>query len=370
MKRFLALFFVVIFMTGSLCACEVKGSVGKAAGNDSSDAKKLKIVTTIFPEYDWVKNLVGDVANAEITMLLDNGVDLHSYQPTVNDIVKITDCDLFIYVGGESDKWVDDVLKQSKNSNRKVIDLLEALGDAVKAEEIVEGMEHEHDHDEDGDHDHDHDEDDDHEGDHDEDGDHEGDHDHEDGDDHDHAHSHEEELDEHVWLSLRNASVLCGVITDALCELDEAHKDAYRANLESYQAKLTALDEKYKEAVKSATYKTLLFGDRFPFRYLTDDYGLSYYAAFTGCSAESEASFETITFLSGKLNELGLPAIMTIEGKNHKIAESIRSASNAKDQQILTLDSLQSTTSKDVAGGASYLKSMEENLETLKQALK
>lgn len=384
MKRFLALFFVVIFMTGSLCACEVKGSVGKAAGNDSSDAKKLKIVTTIFPEYDWVKNLVGDVANAEITMLLDNGVDLHSYQPTVNDIVKITDCDLFIYVGGESDKWVDDVLKQSKNSNRKVIDLLEALGDAVKAEEIVEGMEHEHDHDEDEDHDHDgghdedgdhdhdddYDEDDDHEGDHDEDGDHEGDHDHEDGDDHDHAHGHEEELDEHVWLSLRNASVLCGVITDALCELDEAHKDAYRANLESYQAKLTALDEKYKEAVKSATYKTLLFGDRFPFRYLTDDYGLSYYAAFTGCSAESEASFETITFLSGKLNELGLPAIMTIEGKNHKIAESIRSASNAKNQKILTLDSLQSTTSKDVAGGASYLKSMEENLETLKQALK
>ena len=369
MKRFLTLIFVAVFMASSLCACEAKGTVGKAAGKASTGEKKLEIVTTIFPEYDWVKNLAGDV-DVEITMLLDNGVDLHSYQPTVNDIVKITNCDLFIYVGGESDKWVDDVLKQSKNSNMKVINLLEALGDAVKAEEIVEGMEHEHDHDDDEDHDHDGDHDDDE--DHDRDGNHDEDedHDHEDDEDHDRAHSHDEEFDEHVWLSLRNASVLCGVITDALCELDGTHKDAYRSNLESYQEKLAALDEKYKAAVKDATYKTLLFGDRFPFRYLTDDYGLKYYAAFAGCSAESEASFETIKFLAGKLDDLGLPAIMTIEGKNHKIAESIRSASNAKDQQILTLDSLQSTTSKDVAAGASYLKSMEENLETLKQALK
>ena len=371
MKKYLTLFLVVILMSVNLCAC---GKQVEAKGTNAADAKqegsgkKLEIVTTIFPEYDWVCNLVGGSEGASITMLLDNSVDLHSYQPTVNDIMKISKCDLFIYVGGESDEWVDDVLKQATNKNMKVVNLLEALGDAVKAEEIVEGMEHEHDHDhEDGDHDHEDGDDHDHEdGDHDHEED--DDHNHEDGD-HDHDHEHEEEMDEHVWLSLKNASVLCNEITNALCELDPANKDVYRANLDGYQTKLSALDQEYAKAAQNATYKTLLFGDRFPFRYMVDDYGFSYYAAFAGCSAESEASFETITFLAGKLDELQLPAIMTIEGKNHKIAETIRSASKSKNQEILTLDSMQATTSQDVKNGASYLKIMTDNLEVLKKAI-
>lgn len=337
MKKYLALFLVVILMAASLSACgkqvEAKGANAKQNGSD----QKLEIVTTIFPEYDWVCNLVGGSDRANLTMLLDNGVDLHSYQPTVSDIMKISTCDLFVYVGGESDEWVEDALKQATNKDMKVINLLEALGDAVKAEEIVEGMEH--------------------------------DHDHEDGDDHDHDHDHEEEMDEHVWLSLRNTSVICRVITDALCELDPKNKEAYQANLENYQTKLSALDQEYVAATQKATYKTLLFGDRFPFRYLVDDYGLSYYAAFAGCSAESEASFETVTFLAGKLDELKLPAIMTIEGKNHKIAETIRTASKAKNQEILTMDSMQATTMQDVKNGTTYLKIMTDNLEVLKKAI-
>ena len=355
MKRGFSYFLIAIFLLSSLCACADNSGVKRESG--AAKDGKIQIITTIFPEYDWVRNIVGDSQNVEITMLLDNGVDLHSYQPNVNDVMKISNCDLFIYVGGESDEWVDDVLRQATNDKMKVIDLLEVLGDAVKTEEVVEGMEHDHDH---GNEEH--------EGE---------DQDHEDGedqghDDHDHegGHSHGEELDEHVWLSLKNASALCGVIADALCELDAANKEVYKTNLENYRKELNALDLEYADAVKGAKYKTLLFGDRFPFRYLTDDYGLTYYAAFSGCSAESEASFETVTFLAGKMDELGLPAIMTIEGKNHKIAEAIRNATGAKDQEILTLDSLQSTTSKDVADGASYLKSMKANLEILKQALK
>lgn len=336
MKKYIMIILAAILMVSSLAACGKLNETVKAADSVSKkNGDQLSIVTTIFPEYDWVKNILGADSEASVTMLLDNGVDLHSFQPSVDDIVKISNCDLFIYVGGESDEWVDDVLKQATNKNMKVIDLLDVLGDAVKAEEIVEGMEHEHDH--------------------------------EDGDEH--HHEHEEELDEHVWLSLKNASVLCEAITEALCEIDTSNKEKYQANLESYQAKLTALDGEYAETVESAKYKTLLFGDRFPFRYLVDDYGLAYYAAFAGCSAESEASFETVVFLAEKLDELKLPAILTIEGKNQKIAETIRSTSKAKDQEILTMNSMQATTSKDVSEGASYLGIMTENLEVLRKAI-
>ncbi len=330
-----------------LTACGDKVSKSEAKG------KSLNIVTTIFPEYDWVREILGDRAkDAEITMLLDNGVDLHSYQPTAQDIMKISSCDLFIYVGGESDEWVEDALKTAVNKDMTVINLLEALGDKVKAEEIVEGMEHEHDHD----HDHEEGED----------------HDHEEGEDHDHDHDHEheEETDEHVWLSLRNAEILCDAIADALKKIDSANAETYDNNVKAYKDKLNDLDGKYTEAVNAASVKTLLFGDRFPFRYLTDDYGLNYYAAFSGCSAESEASFETILFLAGKVSELKLPAIMTIESANGRIAETVKENTDTKDQKILVLDSMQSVTSKNVSEGATYLKIMESNLEVLKEALK
>ncbi len=348
MKKHISLFLCLALLLGTLTAC---GAASAAAGGTKSDAGKLSVVTTIFPEYDWVREIMGDRAdNAEITLLLDNGTDLHSYQPSVDDIVKISGCDLFIYVGGESDEWAEDALKEATNPNMIVIDLLETLGDAVKEEEVVEGMQEE------DEHDHDHD-------------DHE-DHDHE---EHDHEHHHEEgevEYDEHVWLSLKNAGVLCGAISDALGRLDTANADAYAANAAAYIAKLDALDAQYAAAVSAAAVKTVLFGDRFPFRYLVDDYGLDYYAAFVGCSAETEASFETVVFLAGKVDELGLKNVLTIESSDGKIARTIIENTAAKNAGVLKMDSMQSTATRQIADGATYLAAMEGNLEVLKEALK
>ncbi len=336
MKKIIALLLVLLMTAGMLAGC------GKQKDDDTTDTTdKLSIVTTIFPEYDWVRQILGDKAdNADVTMLLDNGVDLHSYQPTADDIVKISDCDLFIYVGGESDGWVEDALKNATNKDMKVVNLLEVLGDKVKNEEVVEGMQEEE-------------------------------HEHEDGEEHEEGeeHEHEEEADEHVWLSLKNAEVLVGTISNALQEVDPGNKDAYAANADAYVKKLSALDAEYQTAVDNAARKTVLFGDRFPFRYLVDDYGLNYYAAFVGCSAETEASFETISFLAKKVDELKLPCVLTIEGKNHKIAETIVKNTAPKSQKILTMDSMQSTTSKDVASGTTYFSVMEKNLAVLKEAL-
>ena len=341
MKRIIPLCLALVMTVGLLAGC------GKQNEQTASDETRLRVVTTIFPEYDWVREILGDKAdNAEVTMLLDNGADLHSYQPTADDIVKISECDLFIYVGGESDDWVDDALKNAANKNMKVINLLEALGERVKTEEAVEGMqEEEHDHD----------------------------HDHEDADEHDDAkeHDHEEEAeyDEHVWLSLKNAQTLCSAISGVLQQIDPDNKDTYAANASAYIKKLSALDADYQAAVDAAACKTVLFGDRFPFRYLAEDYGLRYYAAFAGCSAESEASFETVSFLAGKVDELNLPCVLTIEGVQHKIAETIVRNTAAKNQKVLTMDSMQSTTSKDAANGTTYLSVMERNLSVLKEAL-
>ncbi len=179
----------------------------------------------------------------------------------------------------------------------------------------------------------------------------------------------EKEYDEHVWLSLKNTKQLCNAIAEALEEIDPERADIYDANMVAYEEKLDDLNAQYQEPVDNAKQKTLLFGDRFPFRYLVDDYGLSYYAAFAGCSAESEASFETISFLAKKVDELGLKNIMTIEKSDQKIAKTIIENTATKDQKILTLDSMQSTTSDDIANGETYLSAMEKNLEVLKEAL-
>ena len=334
MKKVISPLLAALMLAGILTGCasqaEMPTVTATPAGSQAESAadEKIRVVTTIFPEYDWVREILGDKADsAEITMLLDNGVDLHSYQPTADDIVKLSDCDLFVYVGGESDGWVEDALKSAANKDRKVINLLDVLGDSVKEEETVEGMQEEEE-------------------------------DHE-----------EKEYDEHVWLSLKNARTLVGAISAALQELDPGNKDTYAANADAYGQKLSALDAEYQKAVSAGTYKTLLFGDRFPFRYLVDDYGLSYYAAFAGCSAESEASFETVSFLARKVDEGKLPCVLTIEGKNHKIAETIVQNTAGKNQKILTMDSMQSTTSQDVARGTTYLSLMAKNLDVLKEAL-
>lgn len=343
-KKSLAVLAMAAIMILSMVGCGNKVSDSEASTNSGENSStvniadgnvsdnKIKIVTTIFPEYDWVREILGDEINrADLIMLLDNGVDLHSYQPTAEDIMKISDCDLFVYVGGESDSWVDNALKEAVNKDMKVINLLEVLGDSVKEEEVVEGMQAEEEEEE--------------------------------------SEEEEPEYDEHVWLSLRNAQVLCSAIADALEEIAPDHADSYQKNVEAYNNRLSTLDEAYQSVVDKATRKTLLFGDRFPFRYLVDDYGLSYYAAFVGCSAETEASFETITFLAQKVDELHLSYVMTIEKSDQKIANTIIENTKEKNQQILTLDSMQSTTSEDVAKGTTYVSVMEENLNILMEAL-
>lgn len=318
-------------LAGCTAPAAVSGTTTTAA-EASAQSEPLRVVTTIFPAYDWVRNVAGAQADVlDLTLLLDGGVDLHSYQPSAQDIAAIADCDLFVYVGGASDAWVDEALQGASNPDRQVLNLMELLGSRVYEEETVEGMEPE-------------------------------DHDHAEAEDHDH------ETDEHIWTSLRNAAELSAAIGDALGRLDPAHAADYTANAAAYGEKLGALDADYAAVVEAAPCKTLLFGDRFPFRYLVEDYGLSYYAAFPGCSAETEASFETVAFLAGKVAELDLPAVLTIEGSDGKIARTIQQSAGG-DRAVLTLDSLQATTTADAAAGTSYLSVMQQNLDVLRQAL-
>lgn len=292
-------------------------------------AEAPTVVTTIFPVYDWTMALLGNnPGGIEVTMLLDNGLDLHNYQPTVPDILAIGKSDLFIYVGGESDEWVDGALNNAINPNMIVRNLLDTLGDAALEEELVEGMEAEEEEDED-----------------------------------------EAAHDEHVWLSLRNAKVLCQAIADDLCAIDPANAAVYTANAEAYAAKLDELDAAYQAAVEAGNTKVLLFGDRFPFRYMVEDYDLDYYAAFLGCSAETEASFATIAFLASKVDELGLRYVMTLEGSDHQLADTIIRTTQGKDQQILEMNSMQSIVKADLDAGVHYLDLMQHNLDVLTQAV-
>ncbi len=315
MKKLFALFIAIVF------ACTLLPAFGETAA-------PLRIVCTTFPQYDWTRQLLGNRADeVELTLLLDNGIDLHNYQPTADDIIKIARCDLFVYVGGESDTWVDDLLEASPNSHRKTLSMLACVD--AKEEEAVEGMQEEED-----------------------------------------EHEHDEiEYDEHVWLSLRNAETITRALLNALCEADPAHAETYRANADAYLAQLAELDAQYSDMVRHATRTTILFADRFPFRYLADDYGLTYYAAFAGCSAETEASFKTIAFLAKKVDELRLPVVLTIEGGKHAIAETVVASTQAKNQTILSMNSLQSMTEADVQRGESYLGVMTQNLAILSQAL-
>lgn len=329
------------------------------ADSVEKDGDAVSVVTNTFPAYDWVKNIT-EGTDVEVTNLTDNGISLHNYEPSAQDIEKIAKSNLFLYVGGESDEWAPDAAKQAPNA--KVLNMLEILGDTVKEEEVKEGMEHEHDH-EHGDEDHDHEHgDDDHDHDHD-DHDHDHDHDHE----HDHEHEHEEiEYDEHVWLSVKNAKTISKAIADALCEIDAKNADTFKKNYEAYAAKLDALQHDFDEMRKAAKQDTILVADRFPFCYLVSDLDLDYFAAFVGCSAESEASFETISFLAQKVDELNIKHIIKLAGSDGKIADTVKNASKAKDQDIIEMTSMENASSND---GKTYIDYMQMNLDALKKAL-
>lgn len=294
------------------------------------DNDRLSVVCTVFPCYDWARQIIGDSQNTELTYLLGNGSDLHNFQPTADDMIRISDCDIFIYVGGESDKWVDKALENAKNMDMTVVRLMDVLADNIKEEEIKEGMAAEHDHDE---------------------------------------HDNETEYDEHIWLSLNNAQKCVTAIADLFSSADSENSDVYEKNADAYKNNLQLLDGKF-HALFDNNPQTLIFGDRFPFRYFVDDYGLSYYAAFMGCSADTEASFETITFLAEKADELNVKTIFAIENSDCNIANAVIDNTSSKNQSAAILDSIQSVTTQQINDGVTYLSIMEKNYDVLKEAFK
>ena len=320
MKKIVCITISLLLLLSALVGCNTGGK----------DKDGISIVTTVFPVYDWIEELLGEKAeDTQLTMLLDSGVDLHNFQPTTEDIIKISSCDLFVYVGGESDKRLEDVLKNSSNKDMIVINLMELMEESLEA--AVSHSEEES---------------------------------------HDHDHDHEHHLDEHIWLSLRNAVTACGIIADGLYKADPDNKDIYSENLSDYTSRLNDLDAKYSAAVESATHKTLVFPDRFPFTYLCHDYGIEYYAAFNGCSTDTAASPEVITTLAGKIDQLSLGYVMTIEGSELlDFTNTVIGATTAKNARILTVNSLQTVTAADVENGIDYLAVMESNLTSFAQAL-
>ena len=304
-----------------------------SAADSRADDGRLSVVCTAFSCYDWTKEILGSHAeDISLTYLLENGADMHTYMPSAADIARISDCDVFIYVGGESELWAEDAIKEADNKDMTVIKLLDTEGLDAKEETVKEGMQEN----EESEHD---------------------------------IHSQAPECDEHIWLSLKNAQVLCSEIADKLSDADPENADDYRSNCEAYKLKLGELDEKYADTVDHAKNKTLIFGDRFPFRYLCDDYGLDYYAAFTGCSAETEASFETVAFLAEKTDELGVGTVLTIENSDGRIAQAIISSSENKDRKTAELDSLQSVNADSIGSGTTYISLMEKNCDVLKEAI-
>ena len=310
-------------MTGVLAAFMLAGCAPKQQQNTT----KLKIVATTFPQYDWIREIIGkDNTNVDLQLLMKNGGDLHSYQPTAGDIANIADANLFVYVGGESDEWVDDALKEKTNKDMKVVNMMQTLGDDIDEEE--EGLEKE-------------------------------------SEDHDHE---EIEYDEHVWLSLKRAQKIVKAIADELGELDSTNAKKYQENAEAYIAKLAALDKSYESTVNTVKNKTWIFADRMPFHYLAKDYGITTYAAFNGCSTETNASFNTIVSLAKYADELGIKHIVTIEGSDKKLAKAVIENTTDKNQDILTLNSLQSVSQSDIDKGLTYYGAMEENLKVLAQS--
>lgn len=323
MKRFIITLMTIVICFSMLAGCQ-KDAVDSV---DDYSTEKLNVVATVFPPYDFVREIAGN--NVELTMLLSPGSESHSYDPTPQDIIMIQNCDIFIYVGGESDEWVDKILNSMDTGNMKIIPLMD-LVDTVE-EEVVEGMEEEEEHEEEI--------------------------------------SEGEalpELDEHVWTSPENAITIVKYITNALCELDSSNASAYESNAAAYLEKLSELDESFQQVVDKALRNTVIFADRFPFRYFADAYNLDYYAAFPGCSTETEASAATVAFLIEKVNEENIPVVFHIEFSNEKMADAICESTGAGK---MLLHSCHNITKDDFESGVSYLELMNQNVENLKEAL-
>lgn len=320
--RSIALLCIIALLTGALISC--------SRSDDVRDDRPL-IVATIFPSFDFARNIAGE--HAEVELLVDV-TDSHSYSPTAADMLLIEECDIFIYTGGEGDRWAEDFLETIDSRDKTVINMLETV-DFLLEETDEAHHEHEHAH------------------------------------DHPHEHEHGADVlyDEHVWLSPTNAKAVTSAIADALCTVDSAHAEGYQAASERYMGELNALDEELKDAVDRATRKTILVADRFPFRYLCEQYGLSYHAALPGCSSAADLTAVEYEHLAEILRENELPVIFTAEYSDGTIARTVKRESGVDGVAVLTLNSCHTLTRGQIEEGNSYLSLMRANIEALKTAL-
>ena len=319
MKRLLSLLLAGVLLLGALCGCSVP----------AKQEEGLSVVATIFPQYDFARQVMG--SSDDLTMLLRPGQEVHSYEPTPQDIIAIQNCDLFIYVGGESDAWIEDVLEGMDTSHMVILSLMDLVDPLEEdTDSVLENPEE---------------------------------HSHEDGEA---THLHEEEYDEHVWTSPKNAMLITQAIYDALCDIDPANAQIYRQNTTAYLEQLEELDQDFREVIGSASRDTLIFGDRFPLLYFVREYGLNYYAAFPGCASETEPSAATVARLIDLVREEQVPVVYQIELSNGNIARSIADSSGAKVETFYTCHNI---TRDDFNAGETYLSLMERNVNSLKEAL-
>lgn len=327
---------LILSLCAQLCAC---ASVPVSESEEPDG--KITVCTTVFPAYDFAREIAGE--RAEVTLLVPPGAESHSYEPTPQDILLLGRCSLLVANGGESEAWLESIT----DSLERVPDTVYMLDEVhALSEETVEGMQtggilsrgdsHDHAHDE-HEHEHEHDE-----------------------------HEHETEYDEHVWTSPKNAVLICEAIADRLCALDPDGAEIYRANCREYTSKLTALDDSFREVTQSAARRTLIFADRFPVRYFTEEYGLDYYAAFPGCADDAEPSARTVAFLIDTVREENVPYVFYIEFSNEKMADIIAEETGCGK---LLFHSCHNVTAAQLESGVSYLELMTQNLENVKEAL-
>ena len=316
----------ILIVLSALLSLSLLGGCGA-----KEEKKGVTVVCTIFPLYDWARQLTAGT-ETEVKLLADNGADLHSYQPSAEDVIEIATCDLLIMVGGASDRWVEEILNSQPGEDRRVCRVSELEGITLRqiSEESTEDTCAEE-------------------------------------DCHDHDHDHE--MDEHLWLSLKNAVRGCEEITEELKKLDEANSEIYDRNRNAYAEQLLALDTEFREAAEAAQSPSVVFADRFPFVYLMEDYGIRYRAAFRGCTTETDADFDTICRLAEQVDQWGLSFLMTTESPTEGLAEQVRANTKTKDQRILVMNSIQSVTRAELAEGRTYLNDMRENLDVLRQGL-
>lgn len=298
----------------ALCLC----SCASQNETDNKDSQKLKIISTVFPPYDLARQIAGD--NADISILLPPGSESHTYEPTAKEIIEIQNCDIFLYIGGENELWAEKIISSNKSDSVKTVKLI----DCVKTLEEADLHEEEH----------------------------------------EEEHSHE--TDEHIWTSPKNEQLMLTAVYDAICEVDPENKAVYTKNKDSYNEQLTELDKAYKEAVGNAKNKTIIMADKFPFRYLAEEYGLDFYAAFSSCSDESEPSAAAMTSLISKIKELKIPVVYYLEFSSTKVADTLCSETGASS---LMLHSCHNVSKEDLEKGISYVELMKQNLENLKTAL-